>query len=149
VGQKGWQWEEIERDAKQGAYADRISLFDYVPDAEVSHLYRNATCLAMPSLYEGFGIPALEAMANGLPVVASNTSSLPEIIGDAGFLLKPDDLDAWATTMQRLIENESLREEYSRRGFRQVVGFSWKETARRTLAVYDALGSSIGRRDPG
>jgi glycosyltransferase involved in cell wall biosynthesis len=98
--------------------------------------------LVMPSLYEGFGFPVLEAMAAGTPVVCSNTSSLPEVAGDAAILFPPEDHRALAAAMQDLIENRSLAEELRRKGLQQARQFSWQRTAEQTIAIYrDVAGS--------
>jgi glycosyltransferase involved in cell wall biosynthesis len=127
AGQRGWMWEEIEREAGNG-----VVLLGYVPDAELPALYRGAAVVAMPSLYEGFGLPLLEAMACGAPVVASNASCFPEVVGDAATLVDPHDVPAWAAALQRVIESPPPREVSVRRA----AAFTWERTARETLAVY-------------
>jgi glycosyltransferase involved in cell wall biosynthesis len=93
-----------------------------------------------PSLYEGFGIPVLEAGACGVPVITSNTSSLPEVAGDAALLVDPYDVDAIADAMYRLVTDEALRAELTRRGAENVKRFSWEKCARETLAVLEQAG---------
>ena len=107
-----------------------------VAKGDLPALYSGATLFVFPSLYEGFGLPVLEAMACGVPVVCSNTSSLPEVAGDAALLADPLDVDALAATMSQALTGEDLRQEMRQKGMVQVAKFSWEQTARETLAVY-------------
>ncbi|MFO7170637.1 MAG: glycosyltransferase family 1 protein, partial [Chloroflexota bacterium] len=107
-----------------------------VPWEDGPLLYSAATVFAYPSRYEGFGLPPLEAMACGAPVVAAEASSLPEVVGDAGLLVPPDDVAGWAGALWRLLADESLRAELSRRGLQRAALFSYERTARETVAVY-------------
>ena len=136
VGQKGWMWEPIEREAAEGPSADRIHLKGYVPEEELASLYTGAALVAMPSLYEGFGLPLLEAMACGAPVIAANVSSFPEVAGDAGILLPPDDEEAWVEAMDHLLDDEQHRGAMRSRSIARAGQFTWERTARETLAVY-------------
>jgi glycosyltransferase involved in cell wall biosynthesis len=119
-----------------------VVLTGHVPDEHVAGLYAHASILVMPSLYEGFGFPVVEAMAVGTPVVCSNTSSLPEVAGDAAILFPPEDQHALAAAMQDLIENRSLAEELRRKGLEQVRQFSWQRNAEQTIAIYRDVASS-------
>lgn len=116
-----------------------VLLTGYVDEADKAGLLGGATALVFPSLYEGFGFPALEAMAGGLPVIASNTSSLPEIVGDAGLLVDPLDTAAIAAAMARCSQDESLRRELIQRGYRQVQRFTWRAAAEKVLDAFDEL----------
>jgi alpha-1,3-rhamnosyl/mannosyltransferase len=116
--------------------AGRLTYLGYVPDDARPALINGARGFVYPSLYEGFGLPVLEAMACGVPVLASNVSSLPEVVGDAGLMEDPKDVDAIAQGMIRLWEDETLRRELSARGLRQAATFSWERTARQTFAAY-------------
>jgi glycosyltransferase involved in cell wall biosynthesis len=107
-----------------------------VPRADGPLLYGAATVFAFPSRYEGFGLPPLEAMACGAPVVAAEASSLPEVVGDAGLLVPPDDLAGWTAALWRLLADASLRADLSRRGMERAHLFSYERAARETLAVY-------------
>ncbi len=119
-----------------------VVLTGHTPDEHVAGLYAQASMLVMPSLYEGFGFPVLEAMAVGTPVVCSNSSSLPEIAGNAAVLFPPEDHHALAAAMQDLIENRSLAEELRRKGLEQAQQFSWQRNAEQTIAIYrDVAGS--------
>ncbi len=107
-----------------------------VPEADLPALYSAATLFVFPSLYEGFGLPVLEAMACGVPVVCSNTSSLPEVAGDAALLADPTDTGALAAAIADLLGDRARREEMRERGLRQVARFSWERTATMTLGIY-------------
>ena len=119
--------------------AECVHPLGYVPDADLPALYAGATLCVYPSLYEGFGFPALEAMACGCPVLASNTSSLLEVVGDAGLLLPPEDITAWTDSLRRLLDDPEERAHFRRRGKTQAAAFTWERTARETLAVYRAV----------
>lgn len=108
----------------------------FVSDEELRQYYRQAMAVAYPSLYEGFGLPPLEAMASGAPVVTSNTSSLPEVVGSAALMVSPHDIDQLADTLAQVIRSPELRNEMRRRGFEQVKKFNWYRVARNVLAVY-------------
>jgi len=115
----------------------------YVSDAELSVLYHRATALVFPSFYEGFGLPALEAMAAGGRVVCANASSLPEVVGDAALLFDASDADALAAQLTRVLHDASLRDRMTHDGAAQAARFRWSTTARQTLAVFD---EAMGRR---
>jgi len=117
----------------------------FVSDDELKQYYRNALVVAYPSLYEGFGLPPLEAMASGAPVVTSNTSSLPEVVGDAALMVSPYDCAQLAGALARVIRDRCLREEMRRRGFEQVKKFNWYRVARNVLAVYYEVYCETGQ----
>jgi len=135
TGGLGWQNEAIYRAAEVSPVTDRIRFFDYVPDALVPALIAQADVLVLVSLSEGFGLPALEAMAAGTAVLASNCSSLPEVVGDAGVLVNPEDVDAIAGGLARLLQEEGLRGECARKGRERARQFTWALTAE---AILDA-----------
>ncbi|MCU0494594.1 MAG: glycosyltransferase family 4 protein, partial [Chloroflexaceae bacterium] len=110
-----------------------------VPHEDGPLLYQAATIFAFPSRYEGFGLPPLEAMASGTPVVCSSSSSLPEVVGDAALLVEPDDVAGWAVALRRLLDDEQLREELRARGLARAAHFSYRRVAEETLAVYEAI----------
>ena len=116
-----------------------VSFLGYTTEKTMRDLYSRAACLVLPSLGEGFGLPVLEAMACGVPVLASNVSSLPEVVGDAGVLVDPQDVDAIAREMARLWQDEALRRELAARGIERARSFSWERTASQTLSVYTRL----------
>lgn len=114
---------------------NRVEFIGQVTDEELAALYRGALALLFPSLYEGFGLPALEAMACGTPVLTSNVTALPEVVGDAGILIDPHDVGAIAEGIRRLVEDSALREELRRRGLERARQFSWDRTAELTWNV--------------
>jgi glycosyltransferase involved in cell wall biosynthesis len=115
---------------------ERVVFTGWVPEEDKPALYSGARALVFPSLYEGFGLPPLEALACGTPVIASNRGSLPEIVGEGGLLLEPDDVEGLAAAMQKLLNDDTLREDLRRKGLAHAARFSWEKTARETLAVY-------------
>ena len=118
-----------------------VSLFDFLPDDNIAALYKHALFFVYPSLYEGFGLPVLEAMSLGTPVLCSSTTSIGEVAGEGALMCDPADIDDLAAKMKLLLENPGLRDNYIARGYRRVKEFSWERCARRTLAVYlEALG---------
>jgi len=134
VGPRGWSDEPILRAAAEAG----AQLLGRVDDGELAALYAGCTAFAYPSLYEGFGLPVLEAMSAGAPVLTSNASSLPEVAGDAALLVDPRDTDAIAAALQRLLEDTALAAELRARGRERAAAFSWDRTARETRALlYD------------
>lgn len=141
VGKKGWQYEEILESPKKYGIEKRVLFLDTVSDEELPSLYKNALCFVLPSLYEGFGLPILEAMQYGCPVITSNVSSLPEAGGDAALYFNPNDSSDIAEKIEKVISDSSLREEMIKKGHEQVKKFSWEKTARETLGVLEGLGN--------
>jgi glycosyltransferase involved in cell wall biosynthesis len=133
AGKKGWLYESIFEVLDQLGLGESVICTGGVAIEDLP-----ALCFVLPSLYEGFGLPVLEAMSCGAPVIASNTSSLPEVAGDAAILVDPQDLLGLAAAMQRLCQDEALRRRMSARGVTQAARFSWQRAARETLAVYRA-----------
>ena len=125
------------------AIAADVRFIGWVEEGHKPALYRGASCAVFPSRYEGFGLPVLEALACGTPLVASNTSSLPELIGDAGFALDPDDTRGMAGAILACLVDEPLAAELRRRGPQQAAQFSWAQTARQTLAAYHEAASRL------
>jgi glycosyltransferase involved in cell wall biosynthesis len=113
-----------------------VRFLGFVPDATLAALYRMAAVFVFPSLYEGFGLPPLEAMAGGAPVVTSNVSSLPEVVGDAALLIDPRDPGAIAAAMARVLTDSALRADLIRRGYERVRAFSWARSVARVKQVY-------------
>jgi glycosyltransferase involved in cell wall biosynthesis len=112
---------------------------EFASEEHLIALYNAADVFVFPSFYEGFGLPVLEAMACGCPVVASNTSSLPEVVGDAGILVNPYNINGLANAMYEVLANEGLREDLTKRGLARAKRFSWEKTARETLKVYQEV----------
>ena len=138
AGGSGWKNRAIHRAAARSPFAADIRFLGRVPDAELPALVSGALAFVYPSVSEGFGLPPLEAMACGTPVITSNRSSLPEVVGDAALLVDPDCRADLADAMARLVEHPSLRDDLRERGLKQAQRFSWDETARQTLRAYEA-----------
>jgi glycosyltransferase involved in cell wall biosynthesis len=147
VGGKGWGYQEIFAQVERLGLAQDVLFPGFVPADELPWWYRAADVFAYPSLYEGFGLPVLEAMASGIPVMTSTVSSLPEVAGDAALLVDPCDEEAMAQAIARLLYDRSLREALVARGLHRASAYSWARTALETLAVYqDVLSSAEGKR---
>jgi glycosyltransferase involved in cell wall biosynthesis len=116
-----------------------VRFFGFVPDDTLAVLYRLADVFVFPSLYEGFGLPPLEAMASGTPVVTSNVSSLPEVAGDAALLVDPRDSEAIAGAIRMVLTDRKLREDLRRRGLERARAFSWEQSVARTRAIYSEV----------
>jgi glycosyltransferase involved in cell wall biosynthesis len=128
--------------ARSAGVADRLVFLGDVSDERLPALYRGAVALVFPSLYEGFGLPPLEAMACGTPVVTSLTTSLPEVVGDAAVAVDPLDVDSIASGIERIVDDERLRAELGARGLAHAARFSWDETAERTWRALQRAGGS-------
>jgi glycosyltransferase involved in cell wall biosynthesis len=127
-----------------GAHADHwLKYAGFVSDSELASLYKSATALIFPSLYEGFGLPPLEAMQCGGRVLCANASSLPQVVGDAALMFPPRDVNALVKQMERILADSTLRDGMTQRGLVQAAKFRWSKTAQRTLAAFDA---AIARR---
>ena len=125
------------------ALGESLRPIGYVRRADLPFLYSGALIFLFPTLYEGFGLPVLEAMACGAAVITSNVTSLPEIAGDAAFLVDPYDVELISQAILQLLTDSELRTEYVRRGFRRAGEFSWERSARETLAVYRKTLKSV------
>lgn len=125
------------------SYRDDIEFLGRVDDETLATLYAHATAFVYPSLYEGFGLPPLEAMAHGTPVIASDRTSIPEVVGDAGVYIDPTDQGDLADALERVLSSESLRDCLREQGRQRYQEFSWERTARETLAVYEQLLSVV------
>lgn len=135
VGKKGWYFEEIFALVEEYGLKKAVIFLGYVPGEDMPAIYNGAKIFVYPSKYEGFGLPVLEAMACGVPVITSNVSSLPEVIGEAGVLVSPDNLDEITNKIEELISDDKKRDEMSRLGLIKAEEFDWKKTARATLDV--------------
>jgi glycosyltransferase involved in cell wall biosynthesis len=130
--------DDARRAAEEAGLNGRVHFLDWVPENELPGLYKLADVVAVPSLMEGFGLPALEAMASGTPVLASNTSSLPEVVGEAGILVNPHDTDALRQALRYMLRDEQLRERLARAGAERAAQFTWERAACQVLKLYDA-----------
>lgn len=139
VGKKGWLYEEILEAPDKFHVKDRVKFLDFVSDEDLPSIYKNALCFILPSLYEGFGLPVLEAMKYGCPVITSNVSSLPEAGGDAAIYIDPLNVDDIVRNLELVIspsaDGSELREKLIKKGYEQVKKFSWEKTAKETLDV--------------
>ncbi len=136
AGGKGWLYEGIFQTVGVLGLRPYVRFLDYVPDADLPDLYRGARVFVYPSFYEGFGLPVLEAMACGTPVITSNVSALPEVAGDAALLVDPNEPEAIAGALGRILDDEGLAHDLRQRGIRQAAHFSWDRAAKETLSVY-------------
>jgi glycosyltransferase involved in cell wall biosynthesis len=136
VGMTGWKTSELEEQAAPLRRAGHIRQLGYLSRSDLACVIAGARALVYPSIYEGFGLPPLEAMACGVPVIASNVSSIPEVVGDTGILLDPTDTDGFSQAMQNLIENDALALDMSTRALARSRGFTWRQCAEQTHAAY-------------
>lgn len=140
LGGSDWHGAEVIREAAANAkHADDIEFPGFVPDEKLPDLYRNAGALVFPSLFEGFGMPPIEAMACGCPVICSDRGSLPEVVGDAALLFDPTDTSELARALTRISEDKDLRHSLNNRGLAQSRRFDWDETARITVEAYSEV----------
>lgn len=142
VGRQLWLYQEILREIKQQNFAADVIVTDYVSDEDLPALYRSAVALVYPSLFEGFGLPPLEAMACGTPVIASDTSSLPEVVGQAALLVDPYDEAAIVQAIWQIARDAFLRQRLQQAGLAQAKQFTWRAAAEKTLAVYRAIAQA-------
>ncbi len=146
VGRDGWRWTDPVDNAGAAHLRDWVRIFRNVPDRDLPELYTRASVFAYPSLYEGFGLPVLEAMACGTPVVTSTTSSLAEVAGGAALLTDPTDVDDVSDKLLAALRDPVLRARLSAAGDRQAAQHSWRRTATETLAVYRRVARTALRR---
>jgi glycosyltransferase involved in cell wall biosynthesis len=142
VGKRGWLYEGFFRRLSELGLENEVIFPGFVPDEDLPALYSATDLFVFPSLYEGFGLPVLEAMACGAPVVTSNTSSLPEVAGEAALLVDPNSVEALARAMRDVLDNRALRHDLRARGPKQAAKFSWEKAARETLTIYTSLFTS-------
>lgn len=150
VGKRGWLWEPIEEKIRQAnKLTSGIKYLDYVEQSDLNSIIAGASLLTLPAFYEGFGLPPLEAMASGVPVVVSNVSSLPEVVGDAGKLIDPNSVDSIAAGLLEVLTDKELRKQMIEKGFMQANKFTWEETGKNTLKVLSAVGSTAAKDTQG
>lgn len=139
VGKKGWLYEEILQAPKKFDIKERVLFLDFVTDEDLPSLYSNAEVFVLPSLYEGFGLPVLEAMKYGCPVITSNVSSLPEAGGEAALYIDPTNVKQMTGMIEKVLEDKSLREDMIKKGYEHVKKFSWEKTAKKTLEILEEV----------
>ncbi len=140
AGSKGWLWEEVYETVENLNLEKNVAFLGRVPSHDLVYLYNAARLLVHPSFYEGFGLTPLEAMNCGTPVIVSNTSALPEVVGDAALMIDPHDVDGLTVALWRLLTEEELRQDLIEKGFKRANNFSWLEAAQKTLEVYHKVG---------
>jgi glycosyltransferase involved in cell wall biosynthesis len=143
VGSKGWLYHDFFGKLERFPHQDAVIQPGFVPDADLPAVYSGATMTVMASLYEGFGLPILESMACGTPVVSSHASSLPELGGDAARYFSPLDVQEMASVIRAVWHSDGLREKMSQQGLAQAERFSWARTAEETIRVYKSVGVEI------
>ena len=136
TGKKGWGLEAINQIISEEKIEDKVVFTGYVEDVDMATIYSGATLFAFPSIYEGFGLTPLEAMACGVAVICSNASSLPEVCGDAAIMLDPNNMTDWRENIASMLTDSDLRKRYSQKSLKRSSLFSWEKTAKETLEVY-------------
>lgn len=142
AGGLGWLFQDVLREIDELTAEHEVVFLGRVPDEDLPGLYSLSDLFVFPSLYEGFGLPPLEAMACGTPVVCSNTSSLPEVVGDTGVLVPPEDVEAIADAIGQLLSDPDRRADLGRRALERAQRFTWEQSARRILDIYRRLGQT-------
>ncbi|OGE77365.1 hypothetical protein A3J19_05490 [Candidatus Daviesbacteria bacterium RIFCSPLOWO2_02_FULL_41_8] len=140
-GKQGWMYEDILKAPKELGIEDRVKFLGFVSTDDLSALLQGARAYIQPSLWEGFGIPVLEAMASGTPVIVSNTSSLPEVVGKAGLLIDPYSLDQIEQAIRTIVFDKKLQQKYSKEGIIQAKKFSWDKMAKEVLKVFEEISN--------
>jgi glycosyltransferase involved in cell wall biosynthesis len=139
TGGKGWKNEAFYNLIRKLDIDEHLVFTGYVPEEDLPALYQGADVFVYPSLYEGFGLPVLEAMASGIPVITSNTSSLPEVAGDAAILVNPMEVFELYEAMEALASRPELRDELKKKGLERSTKFTWEEAARQTIRIYEKI----------
>ncbi|MBT6229755.1 MAG: glycosyltransferase family 4 protein, partial [Candidatus Scalindua sp.] len=139
AGEKGWLYKQIFKEVEHRDLKKEILFLGVVKDEDLPMLYNCADIFVYPSLYEGFGLPPLEAMACGIPVITSNTSSLPEVIGNAGIMVDPEDDNSLSEAIFNVLKDEDLRYQMSKNGLKRAKLFSWEKAAKEILEIYDEV----------
>jgi len=140
-GGPGWQYQDILNLTL--SLGNRIQITGYLPQEDLIPLYAGAALFVYPSLYEGFGMPLLEAMASGVPIVASRTSSIPEVVGEAGVLVDPLSISDVSEAILKLLDNSSLRSSYREKGIQRAKQFTWERAAQETLKIYQEIINGV------
>ena len=145
AGGRGWLCDEIYEEAAKNEINNHIRFTGYVEDGDVPLLMSGAMVFCFPSLYEGFGMPPLEAMACGTPVLTSNTTSLAEVVGDAAITVNPLDVDEMADGLSRLFKSETLRESLHKKGMERAKKYSWENAVDKLYQVYEQIKDDMSR----
>jgi glycosyltransferase involved in cell wall biosynthesis len=143
IGRKGWHYEEILDAPKRFGVESRVKFLENVTDEELPEFYKNCELFVLPSLYEGFGLPVLEAMKHGAPVATSDISSLPEAGGDAAVYFNPEDASDIAGKIEKVLGNDKLRSDMIKKGHEQVKKFSWEKAAKEVLIVFEETAKQV------
>lgn len=144
VGAKGWKYSPMFEFIREHGLESDVIFMGFIEDEHLPAIYNGATTFVMPSIYEGFGIPILEAMKCGVPVIGSDVSSIPEVIGSYGIQVAPHDNEAWARNLYKVLSDDTIRKSYSHLSLQRAAHFSWKQTAQATKQVYlDVLNSNF------
>jgi len=141
VGGNGWLWEEVYETVDRLDLKQHVAFLGHVYSNDLVYLYNAARLFVHPAFYEGFGLPPLEAMSCGVPVIVSNTSAFPEVVGDAGIMVNPQDIDGLTVAMWRALTEEEIRQDMISKGLKRAQTFSWEQAARQTLQVYRKIGN--------
>ncbi len=137
VGKKDPLFSELPQIVKEKKLSSHVILTDFVPDQDLPYLYKGSTAFVFPSLAEGFGLPPLEAMASGIPVISSDASCMPEVLGNAAFYFDPFDISDISRSIIRIIKDKKLQSKLRSRGIKQAKKYSWEKMARETLLIYN------------
>ena len=143
VGKQGWLYDDVYRQVEELNLKDRVHFLGRVPTADLPHLYNASQMLVLPSYYEGFGLPPLEAMACGVPVIVSDTPALTEAVADAALRVAPEDDEGLTVAMWRLLSDDGLRADMIAKGLKRADSFSWKRAAQETLDVYRRVAGKL------
>lgn len=141
-GKQGWKFQEILETPKKLGVEERVKFLGFVPTEDLPYLLSGSLTFTLPSLWEGFGIPVLEAMACGIPVIVSNVSSLPEVVGDAGLLVDPYSIDQIEQAIRTIVSDKKLGEKYSKAGIEQAKKFSWEKMTRTVIKVFEKVNKN-------
>ena len=141
AGRKGWLYQGVFDHVRSTGMESQVDFLDFVPEEDLAALYSACAAFVFPSLYEGFGLPPLEAMACGAPVICSNAASLPEVVGDAGILVNPREVGEIVAALERVLSDAALRDELRAKGVARASQFTWERTARETLCVYQDINA--------